>query len=137
MQMPQMPQMPMSMGVGMGMGMGFGMGMMDMGATGSGQGVMPAMSFMGPVPPNRGVPSMMAAETRDACLVNANMMDPCKAYLTHQHQAMQIQQPMTNEMYNAYILQQHQQQQQQQYQQYQLQQEHHQSFTMAAGPSPL
>jgi hypothetical protein len=42
---------------------------------------------------------------------------------------------MTNEMYNAYILQ-HQQQQQQQYQQYQLQQEHHQSFTMAAGPSP-
>jgi hypothetical protein len=40
---------------------------------------------------------------------------------------------MTNEMYNAYIL----QQQQQQYQQYQLQQEHHQSFTMAAGPSPL
>jgi hypothetical protein len=96
MQMPQMPQMPMSMGVGMGMGMGMGMGlgmgMVDMGATGSGQGVMPAMSFMGPVPPNRGVPSMMAAETRDPCLVNANIMDPRKAYLTHQHQAMQIQQ---------------------------------------------
>jgi len=51
------------------------------------------------------------------------------------HHKFCLVQPMTNEMYNAYILQ-HQQQQQQQYQQYQLQQEHHQSFTMAAGPSP-
>jgi hypothetical protein len=87
-QMPQMPQMPMNMGVGMGtgMGMGLGMGMVDMGATGSGQGLIPVTSATGPaVPHNMSVPGTMM-EAHDP------RMDPHNSYLAHQDPAMQIQQ---------------------------------------------
>ncbi len=77
-QMPQMPQMPMNMGVGMGM--------VDMGATGSGQGLIAVTSATGPpVPHNMSVPGTMM-EAHDP------RMDPHNSYLAHQDQAMQIQQ---------------------------------------------
>jgi hypothetical protein len=89
---PRIPQMALNMGVGMGMGMGLGMSMVDMGATGSGQGLIPVTSATGPaVPHNMSVPGMMM-EAHDPHFINPNLMDLCNSYYYgHLYQAMQIQ----------------------------------------------
>jgi hypothetical protein len=90
--------MAMNMGVGMGMGMGLGMGMVDMGATGSGRGLIPVTSATGPaVPHNLSVPGMMM-EAHDPHLINPNLMDPRNLYLARQHLAMQIQQVSSHKL---------------------------------------
>ncbi len=95
-QMPRMPQMAMNMGVGMGMGLG--MGMVDMGATGSGRGLIPVTSATGPaVPHNLSVPGMMM-EAHDPRFMNPNLMDPRNLYLARQHLAMQMQQVSSHKL---------------------------------------
>jgi hypothetical protein len=68
------------------------MGMVDVGATGSGQGLIPVTSATGPaVPHNKSVPGTIM-EAHDPRFINPNLMDPRNFYLAHLDQAMQIQQ---------------------------------------------
>ncbi|CAM6022801.1 unnamed protein product [Sphagnum balticum] len=76
----------------MALNMGVGMGMVDVGATGSGQGLIPVKSATGPaVPHNMSVPGTIM-EAHDPRFINPNLMDPCNSYLRNLDQAMQIQQ---------------------------------------------
>ncbi|CAM6022810.1 unnamed protein product [Sphagnum balticum] len=76
----------------MGLNMGVGMGMVDVGATGSGQGLIPVTSATGPaVPHNMSVPGTIM-EAHDPCFINPNLMDPRNSNLAHLDQAMEIQQ---------------------------------------------
>jgi hypothetical protein len=80
----------------MALNMGVGMGMVDMGATGSGPGLIPVTSATGPaVPHNMSVPGTIM-EAHDPRFINPNFMDPHKSYLTHLDQAMQIQEVTTS-----------------------------------------
>jgi hypothetical protein len=74
------------------------------------------------------VTSMSMVDVHDPRLVNPNVMDPLNAYLACQHQPLQIPQPMNMDMYNAYIMQQHQ------HRQHQHQQHQQQSTNMGGGP---
>jgi hypothetical protein len=76
----------------MALNMGVGMGMVDVGATGSGQGLILVTSATGAaVAHNMSVPGTIM-EAHDPRFINPNFMDPHNSYLTHLDQAMQIQQ---------------------------------------------
>jgi phytochrome-interacting factor 3 len=126
-QIPQMagiPPLGMGMGMGMGMGVGMGMRMMDMAASGSGQGGMPLPSHAGTShSANIPVTSVNIVDVHNPRFHNPNVMEASQAY---QQQPLQIPQPMNMDMYNAYMLQQHQNQQQQHHQ--------YQSPNMGGGP---
>jgi hypothetical protein len=75
----------------MAFNMGVGMCMMDVGATGSGQGLIPVTSATGPaVPHNMSVPGTIL-EAHDPRFIDPNLMDPRNSSIAHLDQAMQIQ----------------------------------------------
>lgn len=139
MQMPQIAAMP-SMGMGMGMvpmNLGHGM-MMDMGVAAQGRAMMPLQSHVGPSLNGAIASASSMADVHDPRYQTSGVMDPYNAYMTRQHQPMQMTQAVSIDKYNAYMLQQcqlqqHLRQHQQQPQHLQHQQ-HQQAPNMNGGP---